>query len=124
VPLKTLKPVLGALPPRVGAAEGDKRGHEQQRDMRNDWRGWYKTKRWQELRLHVFVRDAYKCQRTGVLCLGRHPAPNSPVANHKVPHRGDPALFWDPDNVETVAKQVHDGLIQSEEQSVPTGRWD
>jgi len=81
------------------------------------WKAWYKTARWERLRQQVFLRDLYKCQRSGVLCLGKHPAPNSPVANHKRPHRGDPALFWDADNVETVSKAVHDSIIQAEEQA-------
>lgn len=66
----------------------------------------------------MFVRDGFLCQRSGVLCIGVDPEPNSPVANHKRPHRGNPALFWDIDNVETVTKAVHDGLIQKEEQAV------
>lgn len=81
------------------------------------WKAWYKTARWERLRQLVFLRDLYKCQRSGELCIGKHPAPNSPVANHKRPHRGDPVLFWDPDNVETVSKQIHDGIIQAEEQA-------
>jgi 5-methylcytosine-specific restriction protein A len=80
------------------------------------WRAWYRTARWERLRQKVFLRDLYTCQRSGILCVGKHPAPDSPVANHKRPHRGDPALFWDEDNVETVSKQVHDGLVQAEEQ--------
>ena len=78
-------------------------------------RSWYKSERWQRLRLEVFVRDLYTCQRSGELCIGKHPAPNSPVANHKVPHHGDPELFWNINNIETVTKAVHDSLIQSEE---------
>lgn len=82
-------------------------------------RSWYKSKRWESLRQQVFVRDLYTCQRTGELCIGKHPAANSPVANHKVPHRGDPELFWDISNIETVTKAVHDGVIQSEERALP-----
>lgn len=67
------------------------------------------------------MRDNYTCQRTGVLCVGKHPAPDSPVANHRVPHRGDPVLFWDPDNIETVSKEVHDSLIQAEERAAERG---
>ena len=78
-------------------------------------RAWYKSARWQALRQEVLVRDLYTCQRTGVLCTGKHPAPNSPVVNHKAPHHGDPELFWDINNLETVTKEAHDGLIQSEE---------
>lgn len=97
-----------------------------QRDATQPWRAWYKTARWQKLKLSVHVRDMYVCQRTGVICLGKYPAPNSPVANHKQPHRGDPELFWDPDNIETIAKSVHDSDVQREEQaSLQTrGCWD
>ena len=83
------------------------------------YRAWYKTARWQRLAKACYVRDLYTCQRTGVLLTGKHPAPNSPVANHKVPHKGNPDLFWDMDNIETIAKSVHDGVVQSEER---TGR--
>lgn len=90
------------------------------------WRAWYSTAQWKALRLRVFVRDGYTCQRSGVVCAGKHPAPDSPVANHKKPHRGNPALFWDEDNIETVTKEVHDSLIQSEEQESlrHKGVWD
>jgi 5-methylcytosine-specific restriction endonuclease McrA len=63
----------------------------------------------------VLVRDLFTCQRTGQLCTGKGHAPDAPVVNHKRPHRGDPALFWSIENLETVTKAVHDGLIQSEE---------
>lgn len=82
------------------------------------WRAWYGTDRWRRLRLEVFVRDHFTCQRTGAVLVGKYPAPNSPVANHKVPHKGNPELFWDPSNIETVSKEVHDGLIQSEERAL------
>lgn len=90
------------------------------------WRAWYKTKAWRELKRQIHVRDSYTCQRTGVICSGKHPHPDSPVANHKRPHRGDEALFWDPDNIETVTKAIHDGLIQAEEQASrhTIGVWD
>lgn len=112
--MKLLKPRLGKQAPRIATVR-------QVRDKRYSAdatvRGWYKSKRWQDLRIAVFVRDGYRCQRTGEMCIGKHPAPNSPVANHKVPHHGDPALFWNIDNVETVTKAVHDSLIQAEERA-------
>jgi 5-methylcytosine-specific restriction enzyme A len=122
--LKALKPRIEAMPNRLGYAQGDERALDRRRDSEQAWRAWYRTKRWADLKQAVHVRDNYTCQRTGVLCVGKHPAPNSPVANHIRPHRGDPDLFWDPENIETVSKEVHDGLIQKEEQAVPTGRWD
>ena len=122
--LKNLKPVLGTLAPRIGAAVGDKPAQERERYDRNKARALYASAEWKRLRLATFVRDGYVCQRSGVLCVGKYPADNSPVANHKRPHRGDPKLFFDPDNVETVSKKVHDGIIQADEQAVPVGMWD
>lgn len=90
------------------------------------WKAWYKTARWRRLRQEVLTRDNYTCQRTGQVLGGKHPAPDSPVVNHKRPHRGDPVLFWDIENLEVVAKSVHDSAIQSEEQSSlhHRGIWD
>lgn len=110
--LKSLPARVASLPPRVGAlARGVKRDRSSA-----FWRSWYSTKRWADLRLKVLERDGYVCQRTGMVCIGKSPAPDSPVVNHKVPHRGDPALFWNIENLETVSKQVHDTIIQAEEQ--------
>ena len=80
------------------------------------WKAWYSTARWQRLRQEVLIRDAYTCQRTFRLCSGRPGEPDSPVVNHIRPHRGNEVLFWDPANLQTVTKQVHDSLIQAEEQ--------
>lgn len=90
------------------------------------WKAWYKTARWRHLRQEVLIRDAYTCQRTGQVLGGRHPAPDSPVVNHKRPHRGDERLFWDPNNLVTVSKAVHDSEIQREEQGSlhQRGVWD
>ena len=81
------------------------------------WKAWYKTARWQRLRERVFLRDLYTCQRTGVLCGGKHPSPDSPIADHIRPHRGDPEKFWDEANVHTVSKAYHDSQKQAEEQT-------
>lgn len=121
--LGTLKPRLSGLPPRLGAADRDGKGRDQHRSATKPWRAWYKTARWEKLRQQAFVRDLYTCQRSGVLCIGKHPAPNSPVANHKRRHNGDPALFWDINNIETVSKEVHDTIVQAEEAKDIKGVW-
>lgn len=77
--------------------------------------GIYSSARWKKLRLKCFVRDHWICQRSGVACIGGKNAPDSAVANHIIPHKGDPKLFWDLDNLETVTKEVHDSLIRKEE---------
>lgn len=115
--LTTLPARLSAAPARIGRAPVQA-AISPKRDRSNaPWRGWYNTKRWHDLRTQVFERDGYICQRSGILCAGKHPAPDSPTANHKVRHNGDPILFWDPSNVETITKSVHDTLIQQEEQA-------
>jgi 5-methylcytosine-specific restriction enzyme A len=90
------------------------------------WRDWYKTARWQKLRLEILDRDLYTCQRTGVLLIGKYPAPDSPVVDHVKTHRGDERLFWDRDNLMAVSKAYHDSTKQAEEQaSLQTrGVWD
>lgn len=76
---------------------------------------WNKTARWQKLRLRILERDKWVCQATGILLVGVHPAPNSPVVDHIEPHRGDPDLFWDEDNLRAVSKEWHDREKQSQE---------
>lgn len=80
-------------------------------------RGWYKSARWQQLRLEVLTRDLYTCQHTGVLLTGKAPAPDSPVVHHKVPHKGNEHLFWDINNLEAVSKAYHDSEAQREERN-------
>jgi 5-methylcytosine-specific restriction enzyme A len=122
--LKALPDHVSRLPNTLGFVSGDAKATDRKRDSSNSWRAWYKTKRWADLRMAVFVRDSFTSKRSGTLCSGKHPAPNSPVANHVIAHRGDPELFWDINNIETVTKEEHDRLIQREEQAQPTGRWD
>lgn len=110
-----MPPAIAPLPPRIGYLPGDEKAQDRSRNAAAPWRSWYKTQRWLRLRWQVFVRDGFICQRTGELLSGKYPAPNSPVANHKRPHKGDERLFWDMGNIETVSKRVHDGLIQAEE---------
>lgn len=121
--MRILKPSVGRLPPRLGFGERDRVESERhrlaERDRSVEWRRWYKTARWQKLRLRVLVRDLFTCQATGVPLVGKYPAPNSAVVDHKVPHRGDPALFWDEDNLHAVSKGYHDSIKQSQESGEP-----
>lgn len=123
--LTTLKPRLSTLPPRLGQAKpADRKEAEAQRTRRRDQeersRKMYNTRAWRRLRDEVYARDAYTCRKTGVICVGKHPAPNSPVADHIIPHHGDPELFWDKDNIQTVSKAYHDSQKQREERR---GSW-
>lgn len=124
VRLNTIKPLVATLPGRVAK-------HSDVRDKTVDWRGWYKLKRWRDLRAGVFVRSGFTCVRCGWQdetmrrlhdMLAPHGAwdnkmiksPNL-VADHDIPHRGDPGLFWYADGVQCLCKPCHDGAKQREE---------
>lgn len=79
----------------------------------SDHRKLYKDPRWAPLRLAVLRRDQWTCRQTGVLLIGKAPAPDSPVVDHIRPHRGDAELFFDPDNLQAVSKAWHDSVKQS-----------
>lgn len=83
------------------------------------YRKLYADPRWcgaHGIRRQAFIRDLYTCQRCGCIVLeGNRHHPRAAVANHKKSHKGDPTLFFDLDNVETVCKQDHDTRIQREE---------
>ena len=114
--LKTATRRLKAAPTRLktnmSVGSG---GRSRLRDATAPYRAWYKTAKWQKLRLRILERDEYTCQRTGVLVLGKHPAPNAPVVDHIIPHRGNEDMFWDETNLQTVSKAYHDSVKQSEE---------
>ena len=104
---------VGTAPARLAPATPiDEADRTRQRAAAQPWRKWYLTKRWRTLRLEVLERDGYECQATGAPLTGRHPAPDAPVVDHVRPHRGDPALFWDPANLRAVSKDWHDRVKQ------------
>lgn len=82
---------------------------------RQEWRKWYKTKEWYRIKATAHKRDSVlvngklvpKCRQTGQILDGKYPAPNSPVADHIQRHRGDPDLFFNLDNIQTVSMAYH-----------------
>lgn len=113
--LQQLSPGINKLGTRLRFAEGDVKGKDAHRRQLYPWRKWYQSTRWQKLRLEVFARDGYICQQTGAILNQKEPAPFSPVCDHIEPHRGDPARFWDPHNLQTVSKRWHDSVKQAQE---------
>jgi len=59
--------------------------------------------RWQKARAH-YLRAHPLCKR----CDAEDRAVAATVVDHVVPHRGDMALFWDPDNWQPLCKRHHD----------------
>lgn len=117
--LRTIRPVISMIPRRVAlpSREEIERDYDRARRENLEYRKWYKTARWQRLRLFVLQRDGYICQQTGVLLTGKSPEPDSPVVDHITPHRGDPELFWDASNLQSVSKSWHDSTKQALEKS-------
>lgn len=110
--LTSIRPRLGVLRPSLSSTATNRRERDQVRDDRH-WRRWYKTARWQALRWQILVRDLFTCQWPGC---GRIEGDTSKlVADHREPHRGDEALFWDADNLWCLCKPCHDSAKQSEE---------
>ena len=108
-----LRDTTHRLAPQVGYLTRDAAQASRERDSRHAWRSWYKTARWQRLRWSVLERDHFTCQWPGC---GRVEADTSRlVADHRKPHRGDEALFWDERNLWCLCKRCHDSLKQRAE---------
>lgn len=75
----------------------------------------YKTARWQRLVDKIRLRDGMVCQVTGLSLIEAYPGALSPVVDHKTPHEGDEALFWDEENLWLVSKGWHDSQKQAQD---------
>lgn len=111
--LKSIAPRISTLAPRIGRAVVDETSRLRTRDETVSWRKWYKTARWQKLRMSVLVRDLFTCQMPE--CGKVELDTSKLVADHMTPHRGDEALFWDDGNLQCLCKTCHDRLKQREE---------
>ena len=112
---------LGFTPRTLASAPDLERSPMLNRDTA-PWRGWYKIKRWALLRMAVFVRDLFTCRMCGKL----QGDTSQLVCDHRTPHRGDAALFWDIENCQTLCKSpCHDKHKQLLEASTrhQTGVW-
>jgi hypothetical protein len=68
------------------------------------------TRRWEKARL-AYLRSSPLC----VMCAAQGKVTAANVVDHKVPHRGDQALFWDVDNWQSLCTPHHNSTKQSEE---------
>ena len=81
-----------ATPPRIS-----------KHDYHRPWKHLYNTTRWRKLRDAILRRDPICTD--GVVCEKRAA---STVADHKIDHRGNLQLFYDPNNLRGVCKPCHD----------------
>jgi hypothetical protein len=107
--LKALKPRLAAAPSRLNRAT-DERSLDSRRLADTETRKLHKTKRWQDLRWSVLVRDLFTCQICGRL----EGNTSQLVCDHVEPHRGNVEKFW-AGPFQTLCKPCHDGQKQKEE---------
>ena len=70
---------------------------------------FYGLKALQSLRIATIARDGGRCRRCGVRVTSGRKSKRSAAVDHIKPHKGDKALFFDPDNVWTLCKGCHDG---------------
>lgn len=78
----------------------------------SEYRHLYKTARWERLRQATLMRDGYRCTEAGC---GRLIVGSVAHVHHIKPHKGDRALFFDPDNVRLVCDDCHVGPIKRDE---------
>jgi 5-methylcytosine-specific restriction enzyme A len=101
--LKQLSPRLSTLPPMV-SPQGPRTEAERTRWRRETqpWFRWYSTARWQRMRAAQLAKEPLCefCQKAGHVTLAT-------VADHVEAHRGDPALFWNPANLQSLCQSHH-----------------
>jgi 5-methylcytosine-specific restriction endonuclease McrA len=108
--LKSIKPLVGKLPPRLATQAGDETQRSRFRDDTQAHRRWYKTARWQKLRWSVLVRDLFTCQ----MCKGIQADTSQLVCDHIDQHHGNEAKFW-AGPFQTLCKPCHDRTKQCQE---------
>lgn len=86
------------------------------RDSRSEeaqaWRHLYKSSGWRKGRV-IFLQQHPLCER----CEAQKRTVAATVVNHRKPHKGDVALFFDWNNWSSLCKNCHDGAVQSEERT-------
>jgi 5-methylcytosine-specific restriction protein A len=75
-----------------------------------EYRALYNTALWQQLRKHQLAKQSF-CE----YCLTKGKHRPATIADHKRPHRGDPVLFFDANNLQSLCKSCHDSDKQGEE---------
>lgn len=94
-------------PPSLnGSRRQQNREHDQRRRQQAPWRNWYKTARWQRKREHQLSTEPL-CE----MCKAHGRTTEANVADHKVPHRGDPDLFWNGE-LQSLCEPCHNGPAQ------------
>ncbi|TGN80501.1 HNH endonuclease [Bradyrhizobium yuanmingense] len=71
------------------------------------WQHLYSSRQWKQLRRHQLAFEPL-CR----FCLDSDVVEAATVVDHVKPHKGDEALFYDADNLQSLCKPCHDGTKQ------------
>lgn len=116
--LMTLKPQLQCIAPRLKSTAATYSPEAQ-----GDWSKLYDLRAWRGkpngLRWKSLQRDNWTCQICGALIADQSKA----HADHIEPHRGNMALFLDPQNVRCLCEHCHNSVKQREERQDQIRRW-
>jgi predicted kinase/5-methylcytosine-specific restriction endonuclease McrA len=100
------------------ARSESRREYDKDRQRAEPWRKWYKLKVWQSLRA-AQLRKEPLCEN----CLAEYGSITpADTVHHKDAHGGDWQKFCDPENLQSVCKECHDGEIQRGERAGWTDR--
>jgi 5-methylcytosine-specific restriction protein A len=87
------------------------------------WHKLYTSARWSNpiygLRWQCLVRDGFICQ-----ACGRSDHSRRLHAQHRIPHKGDPALFFNLANLRTLCPPCHQQITTEEERGKARGYTD
>lgn len=75
------------------------------------WQHLYGRSRWQAMRQRHLAEHPL-C----VYCLMQEIVEVATIVDHVIPHKGDEAMFFDPDNLQSLCKHCHDSDKRLEEQ--------
>ena len=75
-----------------------------------DWQHLYKRKRWLDLRERQLMQEPL-CR----FCLATEEVTAAEVVDHIKKHEGNEALFFDPDNLQSLCRHHHDSAKQAME---------
>ncbi len=115
VRLRTLKPQLSTMPPRLGYVPDVEKARDRVRRETQERLGNYELKRWELLRQEILSRNGLRCQQTECSAPPRQQHRIAQSLTKSAPHRGDADLFWDPKNLQCVGKAYHDSEKQKQE---------
>lgn len=116
--LTTLKPTLQRMAPRLMQSAAT-----YSPDVQGDWSKLYDLRAWRGkpngLRWQTLMRDRFTCQ----ICRALISDTSKAHVDHIEPHRGNRAMFLDPENVQVLCESCHNGEKQRSERQDQIRRW-